>query len=150
MNSSMSLAESLVREFNWLSTGALIEYQYIRSIQFFPWNMMDGLLKSHQRETKCNTQGCEESKLFFPSKGTKGLWFVSSWICLTRTYSENFSQAQVTASASFSICAYLRSVSVNKWEANAMGFQSSLCFCESTAPRPYKEASALILVSAVS
>ena len=68
---------------------------------------------------------------------------------LPRMLSRNFSQAQVTASASFSICAYRHSVSVIDLDANATGHHSPLFNCVNTAPSPCEEASAVTLTLAV-
>ena len=67
-----------------------------------------------------------------------------SGIFFPRTYMENFSQAHVVTSASFSICAYHCSVSDIEREAYATGFQSESVFWSRTAPRPYADASAEI------
>ena len=62
-------------------------------------------------------------------------------------YLKNFSQAQVITKASFSTCAYLRSVSDITLEVNATGCQKELFCCKRTAPSPYDEASAETLRS---
>ena len=56
--------------------------------------------------------------------------------------------AQVVASASFSIWAYLRSLSHIECEAYATGFHWPSLYCSSTAPIPYDDASADTLVGA--
>ena len=53
----------------------------------------------------CTTQGGSKSNVFWSKSGMRGLWSVSSWITLFRTYSENLSKAHVSAKASFSIWA---------------------------------------------
>ena len=60
-------------------------------------------------------------------------------------YVANFSQAQVDAGASFSICAYLCSVSDIERDAKATGLQESSFFCIKTA---YEDASAQTFVAA--
>ena len=70
---------------------------------------------------------------------SSGLWSVAIRNSLPRTKLENFSQAQVVASASFSIWAYrYRARSVGNW---------LLCACKRTAPKPFDEASVDIAVS---
>ena len=59
----------------------------------------------------------------------------------------NFSHSHVRANASFSICAYLDSVSVRALDAIATGLQCSPCLWRRTPPSAYAEASALTLVS---
>ena len=62
-------------------------------------------------------------------------------------YMANFSQAQVMASASHSIWAYLLSVSDRDLDAYAMGCQSLLVLYIRTAPKPYDDASTETFVS---
>ena len=45
-------------------------------------------------------------RCFSTRRGARGLWSVSTWICFPSMKLENFSQAQVVAKASISICAY--------------------------------------------
>ena len=92
-----------------------------------------------RRGRKRSTRGGKLSKCFDPKSGTRGLWSVSIENRLPSTYIENFSQAQVMASASFSIWAYLRSVSDNERDVYAIGFHCESVFCSKTAPSPYAE-----------
>ena len=69
-------------------------------------------------------------------------------MCFPMMKLENFSQAHVVARASFSICAYRRSVSFMVLEAYAMGFQVPSTCWSKTAPSPYDDASAEIFVGA--
>ena len=65
-------------------------------------------------------------------------------------YSENMSQADVVANASFSICAYLFSISDIDQNAYAMVFQVSVVtsFWQMTVPKKQVEASAEVLAGA--
>ena len=69
------------------------------------------------------TCGGRLSKCLVLSNGTNGLWSVSTRNDRPRMYILNFSHAQVVARASFSICAYLFSVSESNLEAYATGLQ---------------------------
>ena len=80
------------------------------------------------------------SRCFVLSRGTKGLWSVSILKC-------NLLQAHTMARASFSIWAYLCSVSVSAFEANATGFHEPCSSWRRTAPKLYDEASVDILVA---
>ena len=61
----------------------------------------------------------------------------------------NFSHAHVAANTSFSICMYRDSVQVIEREAYATGCHWPWTFCRRTAPKPWEEASAEMVVSAV-
>ena len=74
-----------------------------------------------------NTRGGRSSRCFELKSGTSGLWSVSITICLPKICSENFSQAQVIANASFSIWAYRFPVSLNEQEVYITGFHPSWC-----------------------
>ena len=85
------------------------------------------------------------SSLRKPTWMTRGL--LLPWHFPSR-YMENLSHAQVGASASFSIWAYITLVEVMDLEANATGLISpSSCLCISTVPIPYDDASAKTSVS---
>ena len=70
------------------------------------------------------------------------MWSVSTEKGCPRRYLENRSHAHVTARASFSICAYLPSISEGALEAKAIGFHISPDLWRRTALRPYDDASA--------
>ena len=61
----------------------------------------------------------------------------------------NFSHTHDAANASFSICVYRDSVQVIEREAHAAGCHWPWTFCSRTAPKPWEEASAEMVVSAV-
>ena len=61
----------------------------------------------------------------------------------------NFSHTHVAANASFSICVYQDSVQVIEREAYATGCHWPWTFCSRTAPKPWEEASAEMVVSVV-
>ena len=67
-------------------------------------------------------------------------------MCFPNTKSENFSHAQIAARASFSTCMYCYSVCDIEQDAKTTGLHRPSVFCSSTAPKPYAEASAEILV----
>ena len=87
------------------------------------------------------------SRCFVLSRGTKGLWSVSISKCKPSMKVENLLQAHTMARASFSIWAYLCSVSVSAFEANATGFHEPCSSWSRTAPKPYDEASVDILAA---
>src|SRR4029434_3824145 len=87
--------------------------------------------------------GGSSSRSFTPNSGTSGLWSVSMWKSMPTRKSEKRSHAHVTARVSFSIWAYLLSVSLRAREAYATGFSVwSSCFCSRTAPKAYEDESA--------
>ena len=61
----------------------------------------------------------------------------------------NFSHAHVAANASFSICAHQDSVQVIEREAYAIECHWPWTFCSRTDPKPWEEASAEMVVSAL-
>ena len=61
----------------------------------------------------------------------------------------NFSHTHFAANASFSICVYRDSIQVIKGEAYVTECHWPWTFCSRTAPKPWEEASAEMVVSAV-
>ena len=95
-------------------------------------------------------RGGSSYRLLEPSNGTRGLWSVSTWNVMPTRKSEKCLHAHVIAKASFSICAYLFSVSVSALEIYATGLRwPSSCLWSSTAPSPNDDVSAETTVSAL-
>ena len=88
------------------------------------------------------------SRCFVLSRGTQGLVVRFNLKCKPSMKVENYYKPMHTmARASFSIWAYLCSVSVSAFEANATGFHEPCSSWNRTAPKPYDEASVDILVA---
>ena len=107
----------------------------------FPGTCLMVKLYRSKRSLNHRTHAGRLCSCFVLKRGTRGLWSVSAVTDLPRTNVLNFSNAQVMASASFSIWAYLFSVSVIEREANATGRYSDSSLWR-TAPSPYDDASA--------
>ena len=88
-------------------------------IQLLPCNMMNRLVELCEVEYE-TTLGRRLLKCFVPISGTSGLWSVLITKHFPSMYMANFSQAQVMASASFSIWAYLLSVSDGDLDAYSL------------------------------
>lgn len=92
------------------------------------------------------SRGGSLSRLLVYSNGTNSLWSILTWSFRPGRYIQKCLHDQVTASASFVIWVYFFSVSVTPRARYTNGSLFLLrCFCRSTVPSSYEDASAEIV-----
>ena len=106
------------------------------------------VIKPHKTKSKSEYSWGKIFKMFVSQQWYKGFVVCLQEDMIAYYVATELLTAHVMASASFSICAYLRSVFVMDREAYATGRQDVPFAWSSTAPSPNDEASADILVCA--